>query len=98
MKTRYLFLILLVGLALGVLVIPALARPQAVPNADTYDLTWFTHDGGGGTVISTDGVYSLSATAGQPDAAQLTGGYTLSGGFWYGASLNYGVYLPRVLK
>jgi hypothetical protein len=38
-------------------------------------------DGGGGT--STGGVYSISGTIGQPDAATMSGGsYALAGGFW----------------
>ena len=59
--------------------------------AQTYSLDWFTLDGGGGT--STGGVYAVSGTIGQPDAAWpvdqngfavlATGGtYTLAGGFW----------------
>jgi hypothetical protein len=51
-----------------------------------YDLTWNTYDGGGGT--STGGDFTLSGTAGQPDAGvqTLTGGnYKLKGGFWPGA-------------
>ena len=51
----------------------------------SYDMSWFTIDGGGGT--STGGSYSLSGTIGQHDAGgPLTGGsYSLSGGFWAGA-------------
>lgn len=49
-----------------------------------YDLSWWTVDGGGGTVSG--GGYALSGTAGQPDAGpSLTGsGYALYGGFWPG--------------
>jgi hypothetical protein len=45
-------------------------------------IDWHTLDGGGGT--STGGVYSVSATLGQPDAGvTLTNGpYALTGGFW----------------
>lgn len=45
-------------------------------------IDWHTLDGGGGT--STGGVYSVSATIGQPDAGvTLTNGpYALTGGFW----------------
>lgn len=51
------------------------------------DLTWFTIDCGGGT--STGGVYTLSGTIGQPDAAVSTGGdYTLAGGFWAAATVD----------
>ena len=49
--------------------------------ADQDSIDWSTMDGGGGT--STGGVYTLTATIGQPDAGTLTGGnYTLQGGFW----------------
>jgi hypothetical protein len=53
--------------------------------AQTYDLSWFTVAGGGGT--STGGVYSVSGTIGQADAGStMSGGaYTLTGGFWSGA-------------
>lgn len=63
----------------------------------TYDLSWWTVDGGGET-FSTGSGYSLGGTAGQPDAGQLVGGgYTLGGGFWGGgavAAVVYRVYLP----
>jgi hypothetical protein len=50
-----------------------------------YDISWFTVDGGGGT--SSGGAYTLSGTAGQPDAGVLGGGtYTVTGGFWAGAA------------
>lgn len=47
-----------------------------------YAIPWHTIDGGGGT--STDGVYSVTGTIGQPDAgATMTNGqYTVTGGFW----------------
>jgi hypothetical protein len=67
----------------------------------TYDLSWWTVDGGGGA-LSIDGGYSLSSTAGQPEVGLLSdGGYTLSGGFWGGGALAeeiYRVYLPLVLR
>jgi uncharacterized repeat protein (TIGR01451 family) len=57
-------------------------------SAQTYDIPWFTVDGGGAT-FSTGGTYSLGGTIGQPDAGgPATGGsYTLAGGFWPGAPL-----------
>jgi hypothetical protein len=63
-----------------------------------YDISWFTVDGGGGT--SSGDPYTLSGTAGQPDAGTLGGGtYTLTGGFWPGpAPPPYAVYLPLVLR
>ncbi|GBD08547.1 hypothetical protein HRbin22_00787 [Candidatus Thermoflexus japonica] len=64
-----------------------------------YDLSWWTVDGGGYT-WSEGGGYALGGTIGQPDAgAALTGGnYTLVGGFWGGAVVQYRVYLPLVLR
>jgi uncharacterized repeat protein (TIGR01451 family) len=52
-------------------------------SAQTYDLSWFTVDGGGAT-FSTGGSYSLGGTIGQPDASNaITGGtFSLVGGFW----------------
>jgi hypothetical protein len=60
---------------------PAAAQPYAIP--------WHTVDGGGAT-FSNAGTYSVGATLGQPDAGgPLTGGtYSVSGGFWPGASVN----------
>ena len=102
MRSRWISLILLTGLLLGLLVLPALARPQAAPLPDAYDLTWNTLDGGGGETTSSTGTitYTLNTTIGQPDAVFLTGFniYTLSGGFWYGAGLNHRISLPVVLR
>src|SRR5438045_6444519 len=65
--------ILVLGLSLG------LAYAQV---GGSYDLSWSTIDGGGGT-FSTGGSYSLGGTIGQPDAGSMSGGaYTLTGGFW----------------
>ena len=52
--------------------------------AGTFDLSWYTVDGGGG--YSAGGAFELEGTIGQPDAGVLTGGsFELSGGFWAGA-------------
>ena len=73
----------------------------AVVHAQTgggYDLSWNTVDGGG-AMFSTGGSYSLGGAIGQPDAGTLSGGgYTLVGGFWGGAAIQYKVFLPLVLK
>src|SRR5438874_13800843 len=62
----------------------ALAARPAI--AQTYDIPWYTVDGGGATFLS-GGPYTLGATAGQPDAGpHMSGGvYGLDGGFWEGA-------------
>jgi hypothetical protein len=68
--------------------------------AGSYDLSWWTVDGGGGRV--TNGSYALSGTIGQPDAGTaLTGsGYTLTGGFWGGVGIAGGhhLYLPVIAR
>jgi hypothetical protein len=80
----------------------ALAQSGASATLSTgYDLTWNTVDGGGVTAL-TAGAYTLSGTAGQPDAAVWSGGeYTLAGGFWRApaaAGGGYSIYLPLVLR
>lgn len=68
-----------------------------------YDLTWWTVDGGGGHISG--GGYALAGTVGQPDAgpALINGGYSLTGGFWYGAGSapapkEHCIYLPLILR
>ena len=70
----------------------------STPLSTGYDVSWYTIDGGGAT-LSTGGSYSLGGSIGQADAGVLSGGsYTLIGGFWGGAIVNYNIYLPLVLK
>ena len=59
-----------------------LAFLPALAFAQSYNIDWFTIDGGGGT--STGGVYSVSGTIGQADAGgPMTGGdFAITGGFW----------------
>jgi len=46
-----------------------------------YSIDWFTVDGGGGT--TSDGVYEITGTIGQPDAGSvIAGNYVIEGGFW----------------
>ncbi len=82
-----------------VLASAALARgPDLLRQFAGYDLSWWTADSGGGT--STSGDYTLSSTAGQPDAGvQLaTGAYSLTGGFWGGGQIEYRINLPLALR
>jgi hypothetical protein len=70
-------LLLAMTIALASAAAPRLALAQG---AGPYNLTWSAF-GAGGT--SEGGNFSLSATAGLPDAGQLSGGaFTVSGGFW----------------
>ena len=54
--------------------------------AGSFDLSWFTIDGGG-AMFTSGGPFELSGTIGQPDAGvPMTGGtFELVGGFWAGA-------------
>ena len=76
-------------LALLFLISSALVTANA-----TYELSWWTVDGGGGS--STGSGYKLSGTIGQFDAGFLSGQpYELEGGYWTGP---VSVYLPVVLN
>jgi hypothetical protein len=90
-------LTILVAIALLLAVSTVLAQ-----TGNGYDLTWWTVDGGGGTVSNGGSGYTLMGVAGQPDAgpALTGGGYTLVGGFWPGAASGGGndVYLPIIMK
>ncbi len=91
----------LIGLAAVIallIALPALARSQTAPAVASYEVSWYTIDGGG-VMNASGGAYSLSGTIGQPDAGALSGGsYTLAGGFWGGAVIDYKVFLPLTLK
>lgn len=67
---------------------------------ETYAISWWTADGGGGT--SQGGNYTLEGTIGQSDAHSAQGGdYSLVGGFWAGIIdqvWQFFVHLPLVLR
>jgi len=87
--------LILVAAFLTLLLVLSSALAQA---DDGYDLSWWTVDAGGQS-FSSDGRYSLGGTIAQPDAAILEGGgYTLVGGFWSGAKVEYRLCLPLVLR
>jgi hypothetical protein len=88
---RRLTLVLLVAAILG-------ASAALAQTGGGYDLTWTTIDAGGGG--SAGGGYQLTGTLGQPDAEATLGGgvYSLSGGFWGGASAGNKVRLPLVRR
>ena len=77
------------GLVSGVIVMLVLFQtvlPALAQGGGSYELSWSTIDGGGGT--SSGGPYTLTGTIGQPDAAWSSGGqYELLGGFWPGGPL-----------
>jgi hypothetical protein len=93
MKKKHLLLVLYIGLVLLGLTSPALAE-----TATTYDLSWWTVDAGGATGLIA-GDYSLSGTAGQPDAGSLSVGvYDLAGGFWGMLIEKLRSFLPMIKK
>jgi hypothetical protein len=92
MKLRF----LVVGLALTLLLSGTV---MAKSSAQSYDISWWTVDGGGSAIAG--GSYALHSTIGQPDAGELAGGnYALAGGFWHGVPViaNYELYLPLVVR
>ena len=97
MKRHILYILFLAAsLALLAVGLPALAQ-----SGGGYDLSWWTVDGGGGTL--SNGSYSLRGTVGQAEAgaALENNGYTLVGGYWYGAGEEverYELYLPSVIR
>ena len=94
------------GLAICLVILVAgavVAQQDGDAARSGYDLAWWTVDGGGGNA-ATGPVYSLQGTAGQPDAAVLSGpGYRLAGGFWLEGVVApapdiYRTYLPNVVR
>jgi hypothetical protein len=77
---------MILRIAVFILVGALLAGRAEAQSGGAYSLGWSTVDGGGQT-FATGGVYRMGGTAGQPDAARVTGGsYALQGGFWAAAS------------
>jgi hypothetical protein len=93
MRRAQILLPLLVTLSL-LLGSGGLVRAQSA----TYDLSWWAVDGGG-VSFSQLGDYSLSGTAGQPDAATWLGEpYSLTGGFWDAARMEVRAFMPVLLR
>ena len=91
-------------LTLALTTLAALLLVGAPSRADEptgWSLTWWTVDGGGGTVRDAEGRFSLSSAIGQPDDGPLLrgGAYTVAGGFWpLVAPLETRLYLPAILR
>ena len=89
-----------VWLLVGVLLFAGI--DLALAQGGGFDLTWFTVDGGGASGLGGGG-FTLSGTAGQPEAGATSGGgYALVGGFWAGLGgqpePRAYLYLPLVLR
>jgi len=79
--------------ALFLLILSAWVNAQS---GGSYDLTWNTLGGGGGSNIG--GGYTLNSTIGQPGAGTLSGGgYNLVGGFWRSEQVPVGIIVDRNL-
>jgi hypothetical protein len=91
-------LLVLAAVTLTALVLHQARAVTLAQSGQEYNLSWWTVDGGGAT-FSENGGYSLGSTIGQSDAAVWDGSsYTLAGGFWGGAVMEYHVCLPLVLR
>ena len=63
------------------IIVSLISIPALAQSGGGFDLTWNTFDGGG--KVSTGSAFVLKGTAGQADAATLTGGnFIVRGGFW----------------
>jgi hypothetical protein len=68
---------------LGFSVALLLGASPVFSQSGSFDLSWYSIDGGGSTAGSTSGNYIVAGTAGQPDAGVLAGGtFVLISGFW----------------
>lgn len=66
-----------------VVALTAAVSPTDILRAQSYDLSWYSADCGGGQSLSPAGDIELLGTIGQPDAGAMTGGtYAMTGGFW----------------
>jgi hypothetical protein len=98
LATLFLLGLLGISLAQDVSALRSEGEPLKNPQSGTYDLSWWTVDGGGTNSAEANG-YALGSTIGQPDAAVWSGGdYVLAGGFWGGVAVEYRVYLPLILR
>ena len=94
------FLLLTLTLA-ALMALLLLSQPLQADEPREYGLTWWTVDGGGGTLRDMGSRFILSGSIGQPDAGPpLRGGaYTVAGGFWpLAAPLETRLYLPTLLR
>ncbi len=84
---------------LAVVVSLVLAGSALAMSSTNYKLDWFTPltSGGGGAASSTN--YAINFTVGQSAiGASSSASYQVGLGYWYGAAVQYTVYLPIVIK
>jgi hypothetical protein len=98
---RLLRLLLMAGAVLLPAVFLHAQEAQPLANAPTYELSWWTVDGGGSTGPASSPSYSLLGTIGQSDAGVMEGPrYGFVGGFWAAvpAGTSHQIYLPLVVR
>lgn len=70
---------------------------RARTSSTSYVINWNVIGGGAGSTMSGDG-YTLDSTLGQTAIGWSENGHQLGSGFWYGAAVEYKVYLPVVMR
>ena len=85
------------ALTIALLCCLVLMSPSHAMQSSQYVINWSVVGSGGARMRSTN--YGLGSTAGQP-AVGLSSStyYDLCAGYWCGAAVEYGVYLPLVLR
>ena len=85
---------------IGVLVVLCLLAGSALAMSSiNYRLDWFTPltGGGGGAASSTN--YAVNLTIGQAAiGGSSSANYAVGLGYWYGAAVQYKIFLPIVLR
>jgi hypothetical protein len=98
-SAAYALLILSAGITVASSTLAQQSDNLEMAPAATYQISWWTIDGGGVSAV-TGGGYSLEGTTAQLDAGpQLSGGaYALIGGFWNLEPTGHQIYLPLLLR
>lgn len=97
----------LVGWLMALLLVtfPVTTSMAMAQTGGSYTLSWWTVDSGGGQ--SSNGVYTIVGTLGQPEANMVMGGgpFAVQGGFWLDGAVrivppvgDQQVYLPLISK
>ncbi len=77
--------------------VPFEGRQWVGTSAETYDIGWWTVDGGGGT--SAGASLELTGSIGQPDTGTSSNSsLTLLGGFWGAPGSGYRIHLPTIVR
>jgi|YNPNPStandDraft_1061719.scaffolds.fasta_scaffold79449_2 hypothetical protein len=87
------------ALLLSLLVLAVLGGTAFAQTGDGFDLSWNVMGGAGGVGPLEGSGFSLDGTLGQTAIGPAAGGtFTVQQGYWYGAEVAFGVYLPLVFR